>query len=119
MNVAHLSLGTTIFLFGCPGEPTEPACVQDAGIACVVAGTGSPGANESAILAIDCPLYSPMDVTVWTSATDFFIGDWNNHKIRHVQDGEVKTIIGTEFLGDGDPDFLEERHQASTEPKWH
>lgn len=107
MKIVHISLGTAVFLLGCPGAPTEPECEQNAGIACMVAGTGSPGANESATNAIDCPLYSPMDVTVWTSATDFFIGDWNNHKIRHVQDGQVETIIGTEFLGDGDPDFLE------------
>jgi sugar lactone lactonase YvrE len=74
---------------------------------CIVAGTGMPGNDEAITQANESPLYGPMDVVVWKDAGDFFIGDWNNHKIRHVSDGLVETIIGTEFLGDGDPDFDE------------
>lgn len=77
------------------------------GVACTVAGTGSAGANEKESSATLTPLYAPMDVAVWTGADDFFLADWNNHKIRHVKDGVMETIIGTDFLGDGDPDFAE------------
>jgi trimeric autotransporter adhesin len=77
------------------------------GVVCTVSGTGSPGNNENESSATLSPLYAPMDVVVWTGADDFFVGDWNNHKIRHVQDGVVETVIGTDFLGDGDPDFAE------------
>lgn len=81
-------------------------CV-DPGTVCTVAGTGSAGAIEDETDALLSPLYAPMDVTVWTGANDFFLADWNNHKIRHVKDGVVQTIIGTVFLGDGDPEFQE------------
>ena len=48
-----------------------------------------------------------MDVAVFGDAADFLIADWNNHKVRRVTDGAVETILGTMFLGDGDPDFEE------------
>ncbi len=80
----------------------------DSGQVCTVAGTGEAGANENEARATRSPLYGPMDVIAWPgSGGSFFIGDWNNHKIRLVEDGTVSTVVGTEFLGDGDPDFLE------------
>lgn len=91
----------------CTSDPTVDVCVPDPGIVCRVAGTGAAGANNSAEIAIESPLYSPMDVTVWRDAEDFFIADWNNHKVRHVSGGMIQTIVGTDFLGDGDPDFKE------------
>jgi len=48
-----------------------------------------------------------MDVAFFTDTDDFLIADWNNHKVRRVTDGVVETILGTAFLGDGDPDFQE------------
>jgi len=87
------------------------ACVDpcaDPGTVCTVAGTGRPGADEHEARADRSPLYGPMDVMAWPEHDGgFFIGDWNNHKIRLVQDGEIRTIVGTDFLGDGDPDFAE------------
>jgi len=88
-------------------ESPEPTCDETPYTVCRVAGTGSPGAVETETEAIESPLYAPMDVAVFTGATDFIIGDWNNHKIRRVNDGIMQTIIGTQFLGDGDPDFQE------------
>ena len=80
----------------------------DSGQLCTVAGTGEAGANENESRATQSPLYGPMDVIVWPGTEgSFFIGDWNNHKIRLVEDGTISTIVGTDFLGDGDPDFRE------------
>ncbi len=81
----------------------------DPGTVCTLAGTGSPGGSEAETHATSSPLYGPMDVAFWPGqdSYSFFIGDWNNHKIRVVRDGEVSTAIGTTFLGDGDPTFQE------------
>lgn len=106
MNAFFLPLVVSIGTLACTSDPME-TCTPDPGVVCRVAGTGAAGANNSAVLAVESPLYSPMDVTVWRGADDFFIGDWNNHKIRHVSDGEVRTIVGTDFLGDGDVEFQE------------
>ncbi len=83
---------------GCTDDPTttdsgqvEVDCTPS-GVICTVSGTGIAGSNDKEDLA---------------TLDDFIVSDWNNHKIRHVQDGVVQTIIGTDFLGDGDPDFIE------------
>lgn len=116
MHIARSTfLASLALLVACgPAPVTDDPVVDDVvpctpgpGIACTVLGTGSPGNAEGETVAIKNPLYAPMDVAVWTDADDFFVGDWNNHKIRHVLDGTVETIIGTTFLGDGDPDFQE------------
>jgi len=92
---------------GDSGDSGLAADCTPSGVVCTVSGTGSPGNNENETDTTKSPLYAPMDVAVWDSADSYFIGDWNNHKIRLVEDGQVRTIIGTDFLGDGDPDFLE------------
>lgn len=95
------ALGACLLLAGCHNP------CADSGAICNLVGTGSPGADDTEDRAGLSPLYGPMDVTVWTGPDDFFIGDWNNHRIRHVSDGTMRTIVGTEFLGDGDPEFQE------------
>lgn len=80
---------------------TEPGTV------CTVSGTGSPGSDPTTDVAVESPLYAPVDAAFWEDSSDFFVADWNNHKIRLVEDGTVRTIVGTDFLGDGDPDFDE------------
>ena len=99
-----------LVISGCSASQKDeiPSSCEDlSGTICRVAGTGQAGAIESATLAVESPLYAPMDVAVFTDADDFLIADWNNHKIRRVTDGSVETILGTAFLGDGDPDFQE------------
>lgn len=77
------------------------------GQTCTVLGTGAPGARPLETDALASPLYGPMDVAMRAGPDDFFVADWNNHNIKLVQDGVVSVVVGTEFLGDGDPDFLE------------
>lgn len=90
------------------GKPIdEVVCEYTSETVCRVAGTGSPGAVESETSALASPLYGPMDVAVFTGPEQFMVADWNNHKVRLVQDGSVRTILGTAFLGDGDLDFQE------------
>jgi DNA-binding beta-propeller fold protein YncE len=111
MNPWTPALGLLLVACEQPTESSKPAdpivCENVSQTVCRVAGTGSPGAVETETDAMESPLYAPMDVAVFTGADDFIIGDWNNHKIRRVNDGIMQTIIGTQFLGDGDPDFQE------------
>ena len=101
LPLAALAAAAPLALSGCPGACPDPGTV------CTVAGTGEAGANEAESRATRSPLYGPMDVINWPGEGKFFIGDWNNHKIRVVDGEEMSTIVGTRFLGDGDPDFLE------------
>ena len=101
LPLAALAAAAPLALSGCPGACPDPGTV------CTVAGTGEAGANEAESRATRSPLYGPMDVINWPGEGKFFIGDWNNHKIRVVDGGEMSTIVGTRFLGDGDPNFLE------------
>ena len=93
--------GLLLGLAAC-GDPCK-----ESGTVCTIMGTGSPGANEAATAATETPLYGPMDVAIVGSASEYYVGDWNNHKIRHVVDGEASVAVGTVFLGDGDPEFQE------------
>ena len=86
---------------------TPTPCDALPGTICRIVGTGSAGAIDAATIATESPLYAPMDVAFFTGTDDILIADWNNHKVRRVTDGMVETIIGTAFLGDGDPDFQE------------
>lgn len=79
---------------------------SDSGSVCTLAGTGSPGVDQES-RATRAGLYGPMDVIALGTADDVVIGDWNNHRLRRITDGRIATLIGTDFLGDGDPDFEE------------
>lgn len=103
--LTRIGLGGCALLWALGSGCTDPC--RTPGTVCSVAGVGAAGSDESEDRATRSPLYGPMDVVVWTGPDDFFIGDWNNHKIRHVQDGIVQTIVGTDFLGDGDSAFQE------------
>ncbi|MCB9674652.1 MAG: hypothetical protein H6737_06005 [Alphaproteobacteria bacterium] len=106
----YVVLAAVLVAAGCKdGEDTDvpELCAGDSGTVCIVAGTGSAGSREGEPDPLANPLYGPMDVELRDGTSDFFIGDWNNHKIRFVEGGEMRTVVGTDFLGDGDPDFQE------------
>src|SRR5690606_34390252 len=83
---------------GCGGycEPSE-------GTLCTVAGTGDRGLFGDGADARAAELYMPMDVTVGPDGR-LFIVDWNNHRIRAVDEAHViETVVGSGDLGDGPP----------------
>lgn len=91
-------LGVVASLVGCGGfcEPSE-------GTLCTVAGTGDPGLSGDGLDARTADLYQPMDVTVGPDGR-LFVVDWNNHRIRAVdEDHTIETVAGTGLLGDGPP----------------
>lgn len=99
-----------LLLLACGGDATDtsaeptPACDAAAGAICTWAGTGEAAFNGDGLPLLESSFYWPVDVEFSPYGAPV-IQDWNNHKIRIVQDdGTLQTIIGTLFLGDGPAD---------------
>jgi adhesin/invasin len=76
-------------------------CEPSEGTLCTVVGTGEAGFSGDGADARTAELYQPMDVTVGPDGRVFVV-DWNNHRIRVVDDDHViTTVAGTGDLGDG------------------
>jgi DNA-binding beta-propeller fold protein YncE len=99
-------------LWGCPA-PTDSAVAESApcepasGRICPWAGTGQAGFYGDDGDRLDAWLYHPLDVefSPWGKTV---IQDWNNHRIRSVdEDGTIRTVMGTDFVGDGDPELAD------------
>jgi sugar lactone lactonase YvrE len=67
-----------------------------------VAGTGLPGLGGENMDPLLSDLYLVQDVTVSPDGL-LYVTDWNNHRIRVIEDGLIRTIIGTGILGDAEP----------------
>lgn len=106
----HLAVG----LVACSGEtapdgdsPGSAACPETPGTICNWAGTGQAGFFGEGVDRRDAWLYFPMDI-VFSPYGDPVLADWNNHKLRLIrEDDTITTIMGTDFLGDGDPQRLD------------
>jgi hypothetical protein len=88
------------------GVAAAPACDdQDAckdktpGTICTAVGTYVAGLGDDGLDPRDTDLYLPQDVTIGPNNLPYII-DWNNHRIRVVEDGVVNTVVGTGYLGD-------------------
>ena len=118
-------LAATLFLAACGGgdddpgdtipEPTDERpgvmrdCPTDAGTICPWAGAGYNGYNGDDVHRLDAWFSFPMSAA-HAPGQDPIIADWNNHKLRAVladPEAGFETIMGTDFLGDGDPDLLD------------
>lgn len=78
-------------------------CEPSQGVLCTIAGTGKAGFAGDGADARAAQLYQPMDVTVGPDGRVFVV-DWNNHRIRAVDDDHIiETVAGTGDLGDGPP----------------
>jgi hypothetical protein len=101
-----------VALLACTGAPEDsadtalPDCPPDAGVVCVVAGTGEAGFSGEGADARTAMLYRPMDAAWRPGTIDFLITDWNNHRLRLVNgaNGTITTFMGNDFPGDGDPE---------------
>jgi sugar lactone lactonase YvrE len=78
-------------------EP-EPPC-EGTGVICTYVGNGEAGLGEDGEPPLEVSLYLPQDLTFGPDGQPYIV-DWNNHRIRTIEDGEVKTVIGTGYLGD-------------------
>jgi len=127
MRLTLPSAAGLAFLAGCTGDGTNTGgnhhpdpgdggtsspfysvlkdCPDDAGNLCPWAGSGNGGwAGDGD--RYDTWFSFPMSVAFPPEGSDAppVMSDWNNHKLRALEpDGTTKTVMGTDFLGDGDP----------------
>ncbi|MEN9578102.1 MAG: hypothetical protein RJA70_1111 [Pseudomonadota bacterium] len=80
-------------------EEPEAPCVPGPGVICSVAGTGVAGLTADSLPPAETELYLPQDVTQGPDQR-LYIVDWNNHRVRVIDDGKVETLVGTGYLGD-------------------
>ena len=94
----------TLSLFACSpkGETADEPCVPTSGTICTVVGTEILGLAGDGAKASAASLYWPMDMTIGPDA-NWYIVDWNNHRIRKVDQttGLITTIAGIDEIGDG------------------
>jgi sugar lactone lactonase YvrE len=91
-----------VALAACESEetPAELDC-DTPGQICTIAGSGNMGFGGDGGAATDALLYAPTDA-VWLSGEDFVVIDWNNHKLRLVEDGQIQTVVGRIHPLEGD-----------------
>ena len=103
-----LPLAVQLVLPACQGisKPSDsvvrPPCAG-AGSICTWAGSGDQAFIAEATPALETAFYWPLDVE-FAPAPDGrgYILDWQNHRVRRVDaDGLVRTVIGTDEIGDG------------------
>ena len=98
-----VSLLSTLGLAGCEGNDPDqgPGCEPAPGTICTIVGTGQAGLGGDGEQAWSSELYLPMDAVMGPDDR-LYLTDWNNHRIRVVdQDGIIDTFAGTGILGDG------------------
>ena len=92
-----------VLLMSCIGQHDNPSglipCDGTPGVICTVMGDGTAGLGEDGVEPLAVSLYLPQDLTIGPDGK-VYVMDWNNHRVRTIQDGVVVTIIGTGELGD-------------------
>lgn len=95
-------------LFACTGEnpdDTAAACEESSGGICTWAGTGDAAYDGDGNAPLDSMFYWPMKVEHSPYGNPVVL-DWNNHRVRVLQDdGTFTTAVGNLFPGDGPPDL--------------
>lgn len=95
-----------------PGPQGDPDgvmrdCASEVGRICPWAGSGDNGWNGEGQDRLDAMFSFPMSVTL-SDLGPPVVADWNNHKLRRLEpDDTFTTVMGTDFLGDGDASRLD------------
>lgn len=106
MKRAHGELGLALIVFGMlqpacsSGSDDVAPCEPSIGTLCTIAGTGTAGVEGDDGPAVRAELYLPMDLTPGADGK-LYVLDWNNHRIRAIDDGMIRTVAGDGQLGDG------------------
>lgn len=107
---SSLLLGAAL-VAACDDPPRDPCGV--AGNICTWAGDGRAGFNGEDQPLEDARFYWPIDLTI-TRGGELYILDWNNHRVRRLSaEGNLVTVLGTDFIGDG-PFDLSDLQQPGT-----
>ena len=82
-------------------------CPTTTGTICPYAGNSTNGFNGAGLDRFESWFSFPMSATQ-SPYGKVVLADWNNHKLRLIEDDDtLTTIMGTDFLGDGDPNHLD------------
>ena len=112
-RMTNAAILAAVLLAGCSDDddsgtgPTDDGMPADpqAGQIQTWAGNGFIGFDGDGKKLLNTSFYQPIDVTIATDGTPYVL-DWNNHRVRKVQDdGTFKTIMGNDILGDGPYDL--------------
>lgn len=99
-----------VAIFGCSSDddpagpdpvPVDPCA--EVGNICTYAGVGMAQFTGDGGPPEEAGFYFPIDIE-FVSNGDAYILDWNNHSVRKVENGIVRTVMGTPFPGDGPDD---------------
>ncbi|MEO8604664.1 MAG: hypothetical protein ABI629_19000 [bacterium] len=95
--------------------PTIIPCTETVGSICTYVGNGLQGFDGDGNDRLHTIIYWPFDIEFTASGRRIFL-DWNNHKVREIlPDDTIKTIIGSDFVGDG-PTDLSDNTPAGADP---
>lgn len=90
------------------GSGSGPSCTDEPGVICTWAGTGEEAFDGDGHALTESSFYWPIDLTIDPKLGTYVL-DWNNHRVRKLRaNGTLKTVIGTDFVGDG-PDDLSDQ----------
>ncbi len=96
---ARFAFGNSLILgLAACGSPTD----VDEGPYTVITtliGTGEAGKGAEGIGPLETDLYWPQDLTFGPDGLPYIL-DWNNHRVRVLDSGAMRTVIGTGELGD-------------------
>jgi sugar lactone lactonase YvrE len=98
-KIIGLAASSVLVLAACEGGSTEEPACEGEGIICSYLGNGEAGLGEDGLSPLEESLYLPQDLTFGPDGQPYVL-DWNNHRVRTIQDGKVQTVIGTGYLGD-------------------
>ncbi len=86
---------------GPPTEPSAPAGCSDVGTICAYAGDGMAAFTGEGEPALATSLYWPVDLEFAPDGRPYIL-DWQNHRVRRIDaDGRLRTVFGTDEIGDG------------------
>jgi hypothetical protein len=82
------------------GQATIAPCAGP-GTICSFAGNGEAAFTGEGELALTTSLYWPVDLEFAPDGRPYIL-DWQNHRVRRIDtDGRVRTVVGTDEIGDG------------------
>jgi sugar lactone lactonase YvrE len=100
LRISALAAFLVVPLLAC--DEADPEACSTAGNICTWAGKSRAAFNGDDQPLTKALFYWPVDIKI-TSSGDTYVLDWNNHRVRHLQeDGTLRTVLGTDFIGDGD-----------------
>lgn len=97
-------LGTPLSACG-PETPAKPVAetAPIPGRITMAVGTGEQGFDGDGNAPADSWLNQPTEVA-FDADDNLYVVDWNNHRLRQVQDSKLQTVIGSRLPGDWSPD---------------